>query len=126
MEFRRVLFRSDNVSWRAGIDFKPVPGTLLYGTISKGYKPGSFGTINATTVSQLKGVLQESVLAYEMGFKTDLGVNGVDFSGAVFYYDYTNKQIRGRTIDPLGGFGAHERSEERRVGKECVSTCKTR
>ncbi|PQM25682.1 TonB-dependent receptor (plasmid) [Sphingopyxis lindanitolerans] len=104
----RQDLKEDNVSWRAGVDFKPVPGTLLYGTVSKGYKPGSFGTINASAVSQLAPVVQESVLAYELGFKTDLGLRAIDLTGAVFYYDYTNKQIRGRILDPNGVLGAIE------------------
>src|SRR3546814_20018350 len=32
----------DNVSWRAGLDFRLAPETLLYANISKGYKGGTF------------------------------------------------------------------------------------
>ncbi|WP_158011128.1 TonB-dependent receptor domain-containing protein [Tardibacter chloracetimidivorans] len=52
--------------------------------------------------------MQESVLAYELGFKTDLGMRAIDLTGAVFYYDYSNKQIRGRILDPNGVLGAIE------------------
>ncbi|MFD2427369.1 TonB-dependent receptor domain-containing protein [Sphingobium scionense] len=97
----RQELSEDNVSWRAGVDFKPVQGTLLYGSVSKGYKPGSFGTINASAVSQLAPVVQESVLAYELGFKTDLGMRAIDLTGAVFYYDYSNKQIRTASSIPM-------------------------
>src|SRR3546814_2727195 len=31
----------DNVSWRAGLDFRLAPETLLYANISKGYKGGT-------------------------------------------------------------------------------------
>src|SRR3546814_10412426 len=32
----------------------------------------------------------------------------------------------GRLVDEFGGLGVDRRSEERRVGKECVSTCRSR
>jgi outer membrane receptor protein involved in Fe transport len=35
----------DNVSFRAGIDFKPVQDTLLYANVSRGYKAGVFPTV---------------------------------------------------------------------------------
>lgn len=97
-----------NTSWRVGLDFKPVARTLFYATISKGYKSGSFPNINGTTESSFAPVTQESVLAYEVGFKSDLGLRIVQLNGALFYYDYKNKQFRGRVQDPLGVFGAVE------------------
>lgn len=97
-----------NTSWRVGLDWKPMRGTLLYGTVSKGFKSGSFPNINATTFASFQPVTQESVLAYELGFKTDLGSRAVQLNGAIFYYDYRDKQFRGRIVDPLGVFGAVE------------------
>ncbi len=97
-----------NTSWRVGLDFKPIARTLFYGTISKGFKSGSFPNINGTTESSFAPVTQESVLAYELGFKTDFGLRVVQLNGALFYYDYNDKQFRGRVQDPLGVFGAVE------------------
>src|SRR3546814_15421928 len=34
--------------------------------------------------------------------------------------------IEGLTVSEIRGFGRQKRSEERRVGKECVSTCRSR
>ena len=97
-----------NTSWRLGLDWKPTRGTLLYATLSRGYKSGSFPNINATTYASFQPVTQESLLAYELGFKTDLGSRNVQLNGALFYYDYRDKQFRGRIVDPLGVFGAVE------------------
>lgn len=94
-----------NFSWRTGVDFKPQPGTLLYATISKGYKAGSFPNITATTFSQLGPVEQESLLAYEAGVKSRVFGNLAEIDGSVFYYDYKNKQLAGRAVDPFGLFG---------------------
>lgn len=94
-----------NFSWRAGVDFKPQAGTLLYATISKGYKAGSFPNITANTFSQLGPVEQESLLAYEAGVKSRVFGNLAEIDGSVFYYDYKNKQLAGRAVDPFGLFG---------------------
>jgi iron complex outermembrane receptor protein len=93
----------DNVSWRVGLDAKVAPTTLLYGNVSKGYKAGSFPAIEATFANQLKPVSQESVVAYEVGFKSTLFDRHLQFNGAIFYYDYKDKQFIGRiNIPPLG------------------------
>ena len=95
-----------NVSWRGGIDFKPTAKTLLYVTVSKGYKAGSSTTPAATNDLQFVPVTQESVLAYEAGLKTRLFGDKAEVTAAGFYYDYRNKQLLGRrTFDP-NVFGA--------------------
>lgn len=92
-----------NVSWRAGLDWKPAAGVLVYANVSKGYKAGSFPTIGATLQSQLSPAVQESVVAYEAGFKATLADRTVQLIGAVFHYDYSNKQILGKIADPVFG-----------------------
>jgi outer membrane receptor protein involved in Fe transport len=58
----------DSVSWKAGLNWTPRTGLLLYANISKGYKAGAVPVLAASTVTQFKPVPQESVLAYEAGF----------------------------------------------------------
>jgi iron complex outermembrane receptor protein len=93
----------NNVSWRAGADFKPADHVLLYANISKGYKAGSFGALSASTSVQNAPVTQESVLAYEAGFKAQLVDRVLSLNGALYYYDYKNKQLRSKIIDPVWG-----------------------
>lgn len=100
-------FNQTNTSWRAGVDWTPAPGFLLYGNISKGYKAGSFPLMAASISDQFTPVSQESVLAYEAGFKASLLQRSLQLNGAIFYYDYQDKQIRGRTEVPV--FGQLER-----------------
>lgn len=96
--------KEDNLSWRAGIEWKPSDDVLLYTNISKGYKAGSYPITGATRSSIFQPATQESVLAYEAGFKVSALDRMVQLNGAVFYYDYRDKQIQGRVIDPfLGG-----------------------
>jgi len=93
----------DNVSWRAGLQYRPVPDTLLYGNVSKGYKSGSFPTVATSAYSQLRPARQEALLAYEVGFKAGLLEHTLQANGAAFYYDYKDKQILGALNDPIFG-----------------------
>jgi len=95
--------KEDNFSWRAGVDYKPVDDVLLYANIAKGYKAGSYPTLSASLFSQYLPVVQESVLSYEAGFKASLFDRALQLNGAAFYYDYTNKQLRSKLIDPNFG-----------------------
>ena len=95
--------KEDNISWRAGIDFEPAPGTLLYANVSKGYKAGSFPNLTISVEEQVRPVTQESLLAYEAGFKASMFNRTLQLNGAVFYYDYRNKQVRGLTSIPFFG-----------------------
>jgi iron complex outermembrane receptor protein len=93
----------NNVSWRGSISWKPTSDALLYANATKGFKSGSFGTLPAVSYLQFKPVSQESVIAYETGFKLDLAQRTVNVSGAAFYYDYDNKQIQGYVLVPPFG-----------------------
>lgn len=94
----------DNVSWRLGMDYALSDDTLLYGNISKGFKSGSYPALAAANFFQLDPVTQESVLAYEAGFKSSLLGNSVQLNGAAFFYDYQDKQLRTKVLDPIFGF----------------------
>lgn len=85
----------DNVSWRGGLNWQPARNTLIYANVTKGYKSGSFPTLPYTTPDNSAPVRQESVLAYEIGTKLGLFSNKLQLDGAVFYYDYRDKQLNG-------------------------------
>lgn len=91
----------DNFSWRAGLDYKPNSDTLFFANVSRGYKAGSFPTLASADYKAYFPVTQESVTSYEAGFKLSMADRKVQFNGAAFYYDYTDKQIRGKVVDPI-------------------------
>jgi iron complex outermembrane recepter protein len=92
-----------NLSWRVGLDWKPTSDLLTYANVAKGFKAGGFVAASASTFSQYQPVKQESVLSYEVGIKDSLFDKKLQLNGAVFYYDYDNKQIRAKLIDPVFG-----------------------
>ncbi|MES2492125.1 MAG: TonB-dependent receptor [Pseudomonadota bacterium] len=93
----------DNVSWKAGLDWKPIDGALIYAHVAKGFKSGGFPSIGASVWSQFLKLEQESVLDYEVGGKFSLFDRRLQVNAAAFWYDYRNKQLRARTIDPVWG-----------------------
>jgi iron complex outermembrane recepter protein len=96
------VFRSeldeDNVSWRGGVDWKPTSDILLYANVARGYKAGGFPTTASSAFVQYLPVRQESVLAYEAGFKMKLINRALQFNAAAFYYDYSDKQLRTKLL----------------------------
>jgi outer membrane receptor protein involved in Fe transport len=58
-----------NLSWRANASYKSAGNGLIYAAVSKGYKAGSFPTTAARASLQFAPVKQESLMAYEVGFK---------------------------------------------------------
>jgi iron complex outermembrane recepter protein len=93
----------DSVSWRTGLNWTARPGLLLYANVSKGFKAGAVPVLAASTVDQFNPVPQESLLAYEAGFKASLFDHRVQFNASAFYYDYKDKQLRGSELDPVFG-----------------------
>lgn len=71
--------------------------------MSQGYKSGVISQIGATSTTQYAPAVQEKVIAYEAGVKSDLFDRLAHLNLAGFYYDYSNKQVRGRVLDSLYG-----------------------
>lgn len=95
--------KEDNLSWSLGVEYKPARDVLLYANLSKGYKAGSFPLVAAAAWSQLVGITQESLLDYEVGFKTRFADRKITLNGAAFYYDYKDKQVRSKQVDGVFG-----------------------
>jgi iron complex outermembrane receptor protein len=91
----------DNVSWRLGVDWQVSPSTLLYASVSQGYKAGVTPVNAASTSTQQAPATQESLLAYEVGAKLGLFDRAVQFNVSAFYYDYEDKQISTYFADPI-------------------------
>lgn len=106
-DFHAVLvhktLNEDNVSWRGSLNWKPNRDLLTYVSISRGYKAGNFSTLPGLTPDQFDPLTQESVLDYEAGTKASLLHHRLQLNGAVFYYDYTNKQLLGMIQNPIFG-----------------------
>jgi iron complex outermembrane receptor protein len=91
----------DNFAWRVALDVTPSPTTLLYASVSRGYKSGTTPINAANIARQNFPVTQEKLTAYEIGAKLGLFDRHVQFNVAGFYYDYADKQISTYFADPI-------------------------
>lgn len=87
------------LTWRLGAEYD-VGKTLLYATVSTGYKAGGFndgcqiGTVPGCALSA--GALYyepEAVTAYEAGIKTRFANDVMRLNASVFHYDYKGLQL---------------------------------
>jgi iron complex outermembrane receptor protein len=95
--------KEDSLSWRAGLDYKTAGDTLLYANVSRGYKSGVISPVAGAGTPSYLPVGQERLDAYEVGVKAPLFDRAAQFNAAAFYYDYTDKQLRTRILDPVFG-----------------------
>ncbi len=98
-----AVLKQDNVSWRVGLDYQVTPDVLFYANVSRGYKAGSFPTVAAASYTSMLPVTQEKVTAYEAGIKASFADRRVQLNLAGFYYDYRDKQVRGKLYDAVFG-----------------------
>ncbi|MFA7441235.1 MAG: TonB-dependent receptor [Sphingomonadaceae bacterium] len=90
--------RTDNVSGKIGLDYKPADNVLLYASYSVGYRGASFNSQAFFAPDELTTVKPEKLRATEVGFKTDWFDRKVTLNGAAFWYSYLNQQTL--NVDP--------------------------
>lgn len=97
-------FRAARDSWkaftpRAVVDFMPDANSLLYASISRGFKSGGFNTLG--DIAQVVNVFDpEYVWNYEIGAKATLFDRKLRLAVTGFYADYTNLQATVFRINP--------------------------
>lgn len=91
----------NNVAWRFALDWTPSDDTLVYASVSRGYKSGTTPINAANLARQNAPVTQEKLTAYEVGVKASLADRKVQANVSGFYYDYRDKQISTYFADPI-------------------------
>lgn len=80
-------------TWKAGLEWDASESALAYLNISSGYKAGGFNiTSNGVPYDP------ETILAYEIGLKSNPFDGRVQFNVDAFYYDYTDMQLSTLTV----------------------------
>lgn len=88
--------KQNNLSGKVGLDFNATDDLLLYANVSRGFKSGGFNTgfsdaTDGIKTSQLP-YADETLTAYEVGFKWGSPSGNVTMNGSAFYYDYNDFQ----------------------------------
>lgn len=80
-------------SGKVSLDWKPMPALMTYASISRGFKVGGFfGGFPLNGQAAILPYKEETVLAYELGFKTDAARHDAGLSGAIYRYNYNDAQ----------------------------------
>lgn len=87
---------------KVGLDYKPNDDWLIYAFISRGFKSGGYNGMWTLSDEALIPYDTESLIDYELGFKSNLRHNTVQFNGGLFFYDY--KDIQSFILDSNGNF----------------------
>ena len=95
------VLEENNLAWRVALDWQPNSDTLVYASVSRGYKSGTTPINAANLARQNAPVVQEKLTAYEAGLKATLADRMVQANVSVFYYDYQDKQISTYFADPI-------------------------
>jgi len=86
----------DNVSWKLSLEKDLAQDSLLYATISTGYKTGGLngGSQDNPTYDD------ETIVSYEVGSKNQFMDGQLQLNASVFYYDYSDLQVSGIEVIP--------------------------
>ena len=85
-----------DVSFRVNLDWTPSEDTLIYGSVTTGYRSGgySLGIGDSRAVGNLLTYEQEEVVAYELGYKGTLLDGQLQVNASAYTYDYSDYQDR--------------------------------
>ncbi len=82
-----------DLSYKLGLDWKADEDTLVYASVSTGFRSGGFNGGFPFTQAELTSFEPEEMTAYEIGFKTTLADDTLQLNGSTFYYDYKDLQV---------------------------------
>ena len=92
----------DNISWRGGLTYTLQNDAIVYANVSRAYKSGAIIPAGGLTRESYLPTVQESITAYEAGFKAPI-TDAVQLNASAFFYDYEDKQVPYQVYDPAFG-----------------------
>ena len=90
-----VVFSPDDSLWggRLALEYHPQQDTLLYGSISRGYKAGGFNR-DGTLPAALRQFDEEHLIEYELGIKALLADGRLALQLALFHDERRDQQVK--------------------------------
>lgn len=106
----------ENWSGHVGVDWAVTDDAMLYARVTQGFKSGGFFGGFSFSGDELDPYAEETVLSYELGFKSMWLENSLQLNGAVYFYDYQDVQgftqvfseTTGTVVTKLGNLGDAE------------------
>jgi iron complex outermembrane receptor protein len=86
---------------RFSLDYKFAPGKMAYLSYAEGKKPGGLSPLTGIANLAANTYLPEELAAYEIGAKTSWLDNRLQLNAAIYYQDYSKKQVSITFVDPV-------------------------
>ncbi len=103
----------DKFTGRVNIDFEPNDYSLVYFSITSGWRSGGYNLGFRSVNNPI--YKPENVYSFELGYKTQLLDNTLQLNMSAYYYHYTDIQQLVNVITPLGAGGAVTNAPEART-----------
>ncbi|HSG90469.1 MAG TPA: TonB-dependent receptor [Pseudomonadales bacterium] len=88
----------DVVTWRANLDYQPNDDTLLYFSVTSGWRSGGYNLGFYSTATPEYD--EENIVAYELGYKGTLLDGRMQLNSSVYFYQYEDIHT---IVDQSGG-----------------------
>ena len=99
---------SNKTNFKAGINFKPQPHSLLYFSFAQGYRAGGFNNVPNNPRTVIPQTYEPDILNnYEVGFKTERLGGRVIWNTAAYFMMWRGYQTNVSVADPPYGFQAN-------------------
>ena len=85
---------------RVAFDYKIAPGKMIFASVSEGKKPGGLSTLNGILNPANNTYEPEELTSYEIGAKTSWLDSRLQLNGAIYYQDYSKKQVSITFVNP--------------------------
>jgi len=97
-----------NDSWndtspRVVLDYKPVPGVMIYGSVTRGYEAGGYNSLEPGAKYE-----PETVRNYELGVKSEFLEHRLMLNASLYYYLYSNLQSLNLVSNGNGSLPAYQ------------------
>ncbi len=93
----------DKVTWKAGVEYDVAPHSMLYGSVSTGFKSGGVNEV-PNTRDFLQTYNPETITAYQAGSKNRFWSDRLQVNFEAFYYNYKGFQTLQGLTDPTGQY----------------------
>ena len=100
--YRSFKRKFDDITWRVNIDYTPTDDDLVYFSVTTGYRAGGF---NLGYYAPTPTYDNESITAYELGYKGQLLDGTMQINASAYYYDYQDISLQFGELSPLAGIG---------------------
>lgn len=82
----------EDLSWKLGVDYTPNENWLIYASVGTGYKSGGIN-VGFGDPREFNIYDEETITAWEVGFKSTLWDGRGRLNVSAFYYDYEDLQV---------------------------------